>query len=68
MTSVRWCRCGNQLSHGERDVPTLGDFIPGFEGSVWRGVGAPKNTPVEIVDKLNKKINAGLADPKIKVG
>jgi tripartite-type tricarboxylate transporter receptor subunit TctC len=48
------------------DVPTMRDFLPGFEASVWWGVGAPKNTPVEIVDKLNKEINAGLADPKIK--
>ena len=48
------------------DLPTVGDFLPGFEASVWFGIGAPKNTPVEIVDKLNKEINAGLADPKIK--
>jgi tripartite-type tricarboxylate transporter receptor subunit TctC len=48
------------------DIPTVGDFLPGFEASVWWGVGAPKNTPVEIVDKLNKEINAGLADTKIK--
>jgi tripartite-type tricarboxylate transporter receptor subunit TctC len=49
------------------DVPTMGDFLPGFEASVWWGVGAPKNTPVEIVDKLNKEINAGLVDTKIKL-
>jgi tripartite-type tricarboxylate transporter receptor subunit TctC len=48
------------------DIPTMGDFLPGFETSVWFGVGAPKNTPLEIVDKLNKEINAGLADTKIK--
>ena len=48
------------------DIPTVGDFLPGFEASVWFGIGAPKNTPVEIVDKLNKEINAGLADPKMK--
>jgi tripartite-type tricarboxylate transporter receptor subunit TctC len=48
------------------DIPTVGDFLPGFEAGVWFGVGAPKNTPVEIIDKLNKEINAGLADPKIK--
>jgi tripartite-type tricarboxylate transporter receptor subunit TctC len=48
------------------DVPTVGDFLPGFEASVWLGIGAPKNTPVEIIDKLNKEINAGLADPKIR--
>ena len=44
----------------------MGDFVPGYEASVWYGVGAPKNTPAEIVDKLNKEINAGLADPKMK--
>ena len=48
------------------DVPTLGETVPGYEASVWYGVGAPKNTPREIIDKLNKEINAGLADPKIK--
>jgi tripartite-type tricarboxylate transporter receptor subunit TctC len=44
----------------------VSDFVPGFEATFWTGVGAPKNTPTEIVDKLNKEINAGLADPKIK--
>jgi tripartite-type tricarboxylate transporter receptor subunit TctC len=48
------------------DLPTLGEFVPGYEVSQWYGLGAPKGTPVEIVDKLNKEINAGLADPKIK--
>src|SRR6185369_8424885 len=48
------------------DVPTVGDSLSGFEASVWLGIGAPKNTPAEIIDKLNKEINAGLADPKIK--
>ena len=48
------------------DIPTVGDFVPGYEASLWYGVGAPKNTPAEIVDKLNKEINAGLADPKMK--
>ena len=48
------------------DIPTVGDFVPGYEASAWYGVGAPKNTPAEIVDKLNKEINAGLADPKMK--
>jgi tripartite-type tricarboxylate transporter receptor subunit TctC len=48
------------------DIPTIGDFVPGYEASGWYGVGAPKNTPVEIIDKLNKEINAALADPMIK--
>jgi tripartite-type tricarboxylate transporter receptor subunit TctC len=48
------------------DLPILADFVPGFEASAWFGVGAPRNTPTEIVDKLNKEINAGLVDPKIK--
>jgi len=48
------------------DIPTVGDFLPGFEASTWYGVGAPRNTPAEIVDKLNKEFNTALADPKIK--
>jgi tripartite-type tricarboxylate transporter receptor subunit TctC len=48
------------------DVPTLGEFVPGYEATAWFGMGAPKNTPAEIVDKLNSEINAGLADPKLK--
>jgi tripartite-type tricarboxylate transporter receptor subunit TctC len=47
------------------DVPTLASFQPGFEATAWIGIGVPKNTPVEIIDKLNKEINAGLADPRI---
>jgi tripartite-type tricarboxylate transporter receptor subunit TctC len=49
------------------DLPTVGDFVPGYDTSTWLGLGLPRNTPTEIVDKLNKEINAGLADPKIKV-
>ena len=49
------------------DIPTVAEFLPGYETSFWGGIGAPKNTPAEIVDKLNREINAGLADPKIKV-
>jgi tripartite-type tricarboxylate transporter receptor subunit TctC len=49
------------------EVPAMGDFVPGFEASIWWGVGAPKNTPAEIIDKLNREINAGLADPKLNV-
>jgi tripartite-type tricarboxylate transporter receptor subunit TctC len=48
------------------DIPTMGDFIPGFEASVWQGVGVPRNTPPEIVEKLNKAINAALADSTMK--
>lgn len=48
------------------DLPTVGEFVPGYEASGFAGIGAPKNTPVEIVNMLNKEINAGLADPKIK--
>ena len=48
------------------DIPTVGDFVPDYEANFVFGVGAPKNTPAKIVDKLNKEINAALADPKIK--
>jgi tripartite-type tricarboxylate transporter receptor subunit TctC len=48
------------------ELPTVGDFLPGYEASTWLGVGAPRNTPAEIVDTLNTEINAGLADPTIK--
>jgi tripartite-type tricarboxylate transporter receptor subunit TctC len=48
------------------DVPSVGEFVPGYEASGWFGVGAPRATPAEIVDKLNNEINAALADPKIK--
>ena len=48
------------------DIPTMGEFVPGFEGSQWVGLSAPKNTPIEIIVTLNAEINAGLADPKLK--
>jgi tripartite-type tricarboxylate transporter receptor subunit TctC len=48
------------------DIPSVGDFVPGFEATFWTGIGAPKNTPAEIVDKLNKEVNAALDDPKMK--
>jgi tripartite-type tricarboxylate transporter receptor subunit TctC len=48
------------------DIPSVGEFLPGYEASGWSGVGAPKDTPAEIVERLNKEINAGLADPKVK--
>jgi tripartite-type tricarboxylate transporter receptor subunit TctC len=47
-------------------IPTVTEFVPGYEASFWTGIGAPKNTPSEIVDKLNKEINGGLADPKVR--
>ena len=47
------------------DLPTVAEFVPGYEASYWAGLGAPKNTPADIVDKLNKEINAGLVDPKL---
>jgi tripartite-type tricarboxylate transporter receptor subunit TctC len=48
------------------DVATIGEFVPGYEASAWQGVGAPKDTPADIVDRLNKEINAGLVDPKLR--
>jgi tripartite-type tricarboxylate transporter receptor subunit TctC len=48
------------------NIPTVGEIVPGYEASGWFGVGAPRNTPPEIVDKLNGQINAGLTEPKIK--
>jgi tripartite-type tricarboxylate transporter receptor subunit TctC len=48
------------------DIPAVAEFVPGYEASGWFGVGAPSNTPVEIIDKLNKEIDAGVADPKMK--
>jgi tripartite-type tricarboxylate transporter receptor subunit TctC len=57
-TATRW--------KGLSDVPTVGDFIPGYEASSVFGLGAPKTTPAEIIDRLNKEINAALADPRMK--
>jgi len=48
------------------DLPSVGEFVPGYEISTWYGVGAPKGTPAEVIDKINKEIDAGLADPKMK--
>ena len=47
-------------------IPTVGEFVPGYEATGWYGVGAPKSTPADIVDKLNREVNAGLANPKVK--
>ena len=57
-TRARW--------EGLPNIPTVAEFVPGYEASGWVGIGAPKNTPVEIIEKLNREIDAGLADPKIK--
>jgi tripartite-type tricarboxylate transporter receptor subunit TctC len=57
-TATRW--------EGLPDLPTVGDFVPGFESSAFYGVGAPKNTPAVVVEKLNAETNAALADPKMK--
>ena len=48
------------------DVATVGEFLPGYEVSSWQGIGAPRKTPAEIIEKLNREINVALADPKIK--
>jgi tripartite-type tricarboxylate transporter receptor subunit TctC len=73
--SIEYIRAGKlralAVTTGKRsevlpDIPALSDFLPGYEASFWGGFGAPKDTPVEIVDKLNKEINAALADPKMK--
>ena len=48
------------------DIPTIGEFVPGYEATAWFGIGAPKKTPAEIVSRLNKEINSGLADPTFK--
>jgi tripartite-type tricarboxylate transporter receptor subunit TctC len=48
------------------DLPTAAEFVPGYEASTWYGIGAPKNTPAEIIERLNRAINAGLADPALR--
>jgi tripartite-type tricarboxylate transporter receptor subunit TctC len=55
-----------ERSNALPNVPSLGDFVAGYEFSAFYGIGAPKNTPAEIIDKLNQQINAGLADPNLK--
>jgi tripartite-type tricarboxylate transporter receptor subunit TctC len=57
-TATRW--------EGLPDVPALDEFLPGYEASIWFGIGAPKNTPAEFIDKLNKEINTGLSDPQTR--
>jgi len=48
------------------NIPTVGEFVSGYEASGWEGIGAPNGTPAEIIDKLNKEVNAALTDPKMK--
>ena len=61
-------RCRHQRDALEAlpDVPTVGEIVPGYEASAWYGIGVPKGTPAEIVELLNREINAGLADAKMK--
>jgi tripartite-type tricarboxylate transporter receptor subunit TctC len=56
---------GAMRSDALPDLPTVGEFVPGYEVTAWYGVGAPKGTPAEVIDKLNKEIDAGLADPEM---
>jgi tripartite-type tricarboxylate transporter receptor subunit TctC len=53
-------------AEGFSELPRVGDFVPGYEASQWYGIAAPKNTPVEVVDKLNREINAALSDPAMR--
>jgi tripartite-type tricarboxylate transporter receptor subunit TctC len=53
-------------SHALPEIPSISEFLPGYEASIFYGLGVPKNTPMEIIDRLNKEVNAGLASPKIK--
>ena len=58
-TATRW--------EAQPDIPAVGEFVPGYDASGWYGIGAPKGTPFEVIDRLNSQINAGLADPKMKI-
>src|SRR5262245_23592249 len=67
--SRRWSISGTTATRSDELLPgisTVGEFLPRYEASVWYGIGAPRNTPVEVIDKLNREINAGLADPKLQ--
>src|SRR5262249_8605499 len=55
---------GATRSEALPEMPTVGEFVPGYETSAWYGVGAPRGTPAEIVDKIGREVNAGLADPR----
>jgi tripartite-type tricarboxylate transporter receptor subunit TctC len=74
-TAIEYIRAGSLRALGVTtstrsvalpDIPAVGEFVPGYEASIWYGLGMPKNTPAAIIDKLNKEINAALADPKLK--
>jgi tripartite-type tricarboxylate transporter receptor subunit TctC len=69
-SSITYIRAGKLRPRTRSDelpeAPTVNDFVPGYEASTWYGIGAPKGTPVEILDMLNKEINAALAEPKMK--
>jgi tripartite-type tricarboxylate transporter receptor subunit TctC len=73
--SIGYIRSGNLRALGVTtamrsealpDIPTVGEFVPGYEANTWWGIGAPKNTPVEIISKLNHQINAALASSVMK--
>jgi tripartite-type tricarboxylate transporter receptor subunit TctC len=75
MSAIEFIKAGKLLALGVTTaapqdilpgVPTVGEFVPGYEASTWYGIGAPRNTSVEIIEKLNNEINAGLADPNVK--
>jgi tripartite-type tricarboxylate transporter receptor subunit TctC len=75
IASIEYIRAGqlralavttSSRSKGLPEVPSLSEFLPGYEATDWKGMFAPKDTPREIIDKLNKEINAGLADPKLR--
>ena len=74
-SSIEYIRAGKlrplavttaERSQALPDLPTVGDFVAGYEASSWYGIGAPRGTPAEIIERLNRGINAGLADPKLK--
>src|SRR5205823_8252718 len=73
-SSIEYIRAGKlrplavttaERSQALPDLPTVGDFVAGYEASSWYGIGAPRGTPAEIIERLNREINAGLADPKL---
>ena len=73
-SAIEYVRAGNlrilavtaSRSDALPDIPAVKEFVPGYEATTWYGVGAPKKTPTEIVERLNKETNAAIADPKLK--